>query len=95
MSTYKIDRNFSIKGKDLEGHGKVSALAKIREEKGITQQQLANVAYMSLTEYQEYEKYPECVWSVPELVPRRLADALGVKVSDIVDSNGLPIFVEQ
>lgn len=77
-------------------NNKMTALAKIRVEKGITQDQLAEAAQMSKRQLQNYEKCPgSTLWSASKYVPKRLADALGVKVSDIVDHDGFPVLVEK
>ncbi len=76
--------------------GKITALAVLRAQKGMTQKQLADTAQMSVRQLQNYEKCPgSTLWSASRSVPDRLAAALGVKRSDIVDSHGSPILVSK
>lgn len=76
--------------------GKVTALAKLRLEKGMTQKQLADAAQMSVRQLQNYEKCPgTTLSSASRFVPDRLATALGVKRSDIVDKDGFAILADK
>lgn len=76
--------------------GKITALAKIRNEKKMTQKQLAEASQMSVRQLQNYEKCPgSTLWSASRSVPARLANALGVKQSDIIDDYGHPILVDK
>lgn len=80
----------------FQSRNKVTALSKIRREKGITQQQLADASQVSVRQLQNYEKCPgSTLFSASKYVPQRLADALGVSVSSIIDSQGFPILVDQ
>ncbi len=75
---------------------KVTALSKIRREKGLTQQQLADAAQMSVRQLINYEKCPgSTLFSASKYVPQRLADALGVSVSSIIDSQGFAVLVDR
>ena len=75
--------------------GKVTALAALRNERGLTQKQLAEAVNISTRQLQNYEKCPgSTLWSASKFVPQRLAKALGVNVSDIIDGDGFPICVE-
>lgn len=76
--------------------GKITALAKLRAERGMTQKQLAEAAQMSVRQLQNYEKCPgSTLSSASRSVPDRLAAALGVKRSDIVDRDGFEVLVNK
>lgn len=67
-------------------NNKITALAAIRMEKGLTQKQLAEAAQMSVRQLQNYENArSSTLFSASKYVQKRLADALGVKVSDIIE----------
>ncbi len=75
---------------------KITALAKIRADKGMTQAQLADAAQISVRQLQNYEKCPgSTLWSSSKFIPKRLADALGVDVSRIVDDSGSALTVNK
>lgn len=70
----------------FETVGKITALAAIRKSKGMTQQQLADAAQLSLRQLQNYERNPRSSLSTAaKYVPARLAAALGVEVNDIME----------
>lgn len=80
----------------FETNGKITALAAIRTAKGMTQKQLADAAQMSVRQLQNYEKCPgSTLFSASNYVPGRLADALGVDRSEIVDANGFAVLVNK
>lgn len=80
----------------FEANGKTTALAAIRTAKGLTQKQLADAAQMSVRQLQNYEKYPgSTLWSASRSVPGRLAAALGVEQSEIVDVDGFAVLVNK
>ena len=80
----------------FETNGKITALAAIRTAKGMTQKQLADAAQMSVRQLQNYEKCPgSTLWSASRSVPGRLAAALGVEQSKIVDADGFAVLVNQ
>lgn len=75
--------------------GKVTALSAIRKKKNMSQKQLADAAQMSVRQLQNYEKNPgSTLFSASKSVPGRLAEALGVTVSEIIDSTGSAILVD-
>lgn len=80
----------------FETNGKITALAAIRTTKGMTQKQLADAAQMSVRQLQNYEKCPgSTLWSASKSVPGRLAAALGVAESEIVDTGGHAVLVKK
>lgn len=80
----------------FETSGKITALAAIRTAKGMTQKDLADAAQMSTRQIQNYEKCPgSTLWSASRSVPGRLAAALGVDSSEIVDANGFAVLVKK
>ena len=75
---------------------KITALAKIRADRGMTQTQLADAAQISVRQLQNYEKCPgSTLRSSSKFVSARLADALGVDVSQIVDNDGFALTVNK
>lgn len=80
----------------FETNGKITALAAIRTAKGMTQKQLADTAQMSVRQLQNYERCPgSTLWSASKSVPGRLATALGVASSEIVDADGFAVLVNK
>ena len=74
--------------------GKITALQAIRIAKGLTQEQIADAAQMSVQQLRDYERCPgSTLFSASPRVSERLADALGVKKSEIVDENGCAVLV--
>ena len=77
-------------------NGKITALAKIRAQKGMTQVQLAEAVNMSTRQIQNYERCPgSTLWSAAQSVHEQLAAALGVKRSDIVDEAGSAVLIDK
>ena len=80
----------------FDGLNKITALAKIRADRGMTQAQLADAAQISVRQLQNYEKCPgSTLWSSSRFVLARLANVLGVDVSQIVDNNGFALTVNK
>lgn len=74
--------------------GKITALKAIRIAKGMTQEQIADAAQMSVQQLRNYEQCPGSTLSTSSpRVSERLADALGVKKSEIVDAHGYAVLV--
>ena len=62
----------------------------------MTQTQLADAAQISVRQLQNYEKCPgSTLRSSSKFVSARLADALGVDVSQIVDNDGFALTVNK
>lgn len=75
---------------------KITALAKIRTEKGMTQKQLADAAQISVRQLQNYEKCPNStLWSASKFIHKRLANVLDIDISQIIDKNGFAKLVNK
>ncbi len=60
-------------------------LQKARQDKGLTQKQLAEAADLSLRTLQHYEQRSKDINMAAAITVHRLAVALGIKVEDILE----------
>ena len=62
-------------------------LKKIRQDKGLTQAELAKAADINLRTYQDYEQGSKSINQIALTKAIRIADALGVDVKAITEQN--------
>lgn len=59
-------------------------LRKIRESKGLTQEQLATTAKLNLRQYQRYESGERSIMQASLLTCAKISVALGIQVDDLL-----------